>query len=66
MKTAASHQLRDVVRLPFGLLGFEHVKNYVLLTNPREEPFMWLQMLEDAKHAFLVVPPTMKCARLPT
>ncbi len=55
--TAARHQIRDVIRLPLGLLGFERVKKYVLLTNPQEEPFMWFQMLEDAKHAFLVVPP---------
>jgi len=57
--TAARHQLKDALHLPFGLLGFERVKNYVLLTNPGEEPFMWLQMLEDAKHAFLVVSPTL-------
>jgi flagellar assembly factor FliW len=48
---------RDVIRLPFGLLGFEHVKQYVLLANPAEEPFLWLQMLDDAKRAFLVAPP---------
>ena len=40
------------LRLPFGLLGFERVKNYALLTRPHETPFQWLQMLEDAKHAF--------------
>ena len=54
---AVKNHLKDVIRLPLGLLGFERVKNYVLLTNREEEPFMWLQMLEDAKHAFLVVPP---------
>ena len=46
----------DVVLLPYGLLGFERVKNYSLLAKPREDPFLWLQMLEDAKHAFLVLP----------
>jgi flagellar assembly factor FliW len=45
------------LRLPFGLLGFERVKNYALLSRPHEAPFQWLQMLEDAKHAFLVVSP---------
>jgi flagellar assembly factor FliW len=49
---------RDIIRLPFGLLGFEHVKQYILLVNPAEEPFMWLQMLDDAKRAFLVAPPS--------
>ena len=46
-----------VVQLPYGLLGFERVKNYKLLASPSEEPFMWLQMLDDAKHAFLVISP---------
>ena len=58
-KTAVTHEVKDIIRLPLGLLGFERVKNYVLLTNPQEQPFMWLQMLEDAKHAFLVVPPAL-------
>src|SRR5579872_7567869 len=53
------HTANDVIRLPFGLLGFESVKNYVLLTNPDEAPFMWLQMLEEAKRAFLVVCPSL-------
>ena len=49
---------RDIIRLPFGLLGFEHVKQYILLANPAEEPFLWFQMLDDAKRAFLVAPPS--------
>ena len=48
---------RDVIQLPFGLLGFEAVKNYALFTKPDEEPFMWFQMLDDVKRAFLVVSP---------
>ena len=48
---------KEVIRFPDGLLVFEGVKNYVLLTRPEEEPFLWLQMLGDAKRAFLVVPP---------
>jgi flagellar assembly factor FliW len=47
----------DVVLLPYGLLGLERVKNYSLLSNPEEGPFRWFQMLEDARHAFLVLPP---------
>jgi flagellar assembly factor FliW len=47
----------NIIRLPYGLLGFERAKNFVLLTRPNEEPFSWLQMLEEAKHAFLVVSP---------
>jgi flagellar assembly factor FliW len=48
---------KRVIQLPYGLLGFEREKNYVLLTRPQEEPFMWFQMVGEAKRAFLVVPP---------
>jgi len=47
----------NVVRLPLGLLGFEDIKQYVLLSKPDEAPFLWLQMLDDPNLAFLVVPP---------
>lgn len=47
----------NVISLPLGLLGFERVKKYVLLSNPQEEPFMWLQMLDDLNQSFLVIPP---------
>ena len=40
------------VRLPMGLLGFERVKDYVLITNPAEEPFQWLQAHDNASLAF--------------
>ncbi len=47
----------NIIRLPYGLLGFERIKNYVLLSKPQEEPFMWLQMLDEGRKAFLVVSP---------
>ena len=47
----------NVIQLPYGLLGFERVKNYVLLSHPHEQPFMWLRMLDQANKAFLVVSP---------
>jgi flagellar assembly factor FliW len=48
---------QKVIQLPFGLLGFERVKNYMLLSSQQEEPFMWLQMVDNAPQAFLVVSP---------
>ena len=51
--------VENIIRLPYGLLGFERIKNYVLLSKPHEEPFMWLQMLDEGegRKAFLVVSP---------
>jgi len=48
----------NVVHLPLGLLGFEQIKKYVLLANPEEAPFLWLQVLDDPTLAFLVLSPS--------
>lgn len=45
------------LQFPSGLLGFESVKEFALLTSEEEEPFSWLQAVNDATLAFLVVPP---------
>jgi flagellar assembly factor FliW len=47
----------NIIHLPLGLLGFERIKKYVLLSKPDEAPFLWLQMLDDPNLAFLVVSP---------
>jgi flagellar assembly factor FliW len=48
---------QTLIQLPFGLLGFEQVKNYKLVANPQEAPFLWLQMLDNGRKAFLMVSP---------
>lgn len=45
------------VRLPMGLLGFEQIKEYLLVANPAEEPFRWLRVKENPVLAFIVVEP---------
>lgn len=47
----------NTLRMPLGLLGFERIKEYFLLADPAEEPFLWLQVPHDANLAFLVVAP---------
>ncbi len=47
----------NVVTLPLGLLGFERVKKYILLSSPDEAPFMWFQVMDDPSLAFLTVSP---------
>ncbi len=49
--------LNNKVRLPMGILGFEQIKEYVLLANPEEEPFAWLQVEANASLAFIVIDP---------
>ena len=52
-----SSERQSAINIPFGLLGFESVKQYALLADPQEAPFLWLQMLEDPKASFLVLNP---------
>ncbi len=47
----------NIIKMPLGLMGFEHVKQFVLLSKPEEDPFRWLQVLDDSNLAFLVVSP---------
>jgi flagellar assembly factor FliW len=47
----------EVFSFPRGILGFENIKRYVLLKKEEEDPFLWLQMVDDPSLAFLVVPP---------
>lgn len=43
--------------MPLGLLGFEQYKRFALLSTPAEDPFLWLQGLDEPKPAFLVISP---------
>lgn len=45
------------VRLPRGILGFEQTTNYLLIANPDEEPFRWLQVKDNPALAFVVIEP---------
>ena len=45
------------VRMPMGILGFEQMKNYLLIANPEEAPFRWLQVKDNPSLAFVVIDP---------
>ena len=47
----------NMISMPLGLLGFEQIKKYVLLATPEEEPFLWLQMLDNQNQGFVVISP---------
>lgn len=44
-----------VIRMKEGMLGFEHLKNYVLFIQDEKTPFWWLQSVEDGSVAFVVI-----------
>ncbi len=47
----------DVLTFPHGLIGFASLTQFVLVSDPRLSPFLWLQSLDDPGVCFLVVNP---------
>ncbi len=47
---------RQRILFPFGILGFEKMKEYVLL-DALQQPFYWLQSLEVPEIAFVLINP---------
>ncbi len=49
---------RQKIYFPAGLLGFENLKNYLLL-DAAQQPFYWLQSLDVPELAFVMINPTI-------
>ncbi len=47
----------DIILMAKGLLGFEDFKRFILVSPHEQEPFRWLQSIDDASLAFLVIEP---------
>ncbi|MDP8246462.1 MAG: flagellar assembly protein FliW [Candidatus Hinthialibacter antarcticus] len=47
----------DVLDLPEGLVGFNLYHRFTILKDPEQEPFLWLQSLNEPDLAFVVVNP---------
>ena len=47
---------RQRIFFPYGILGFESLKDYVLL-DARQQPFYWLQSLDVVEIAFVLINP---------
>ena len=49
----------DILTFPEGLLGFADLRQFVLLDDPSDEIFAWLQSCESAQIAFPVLEPEL-------
>jgi len=47
---------RQKITFPSGLFGFESLKDYVLL-DAEQQPFYWLQSIDEEKIAFVLIDP---------
>ncbi len=50
-------QQEDIITFPEGLLGFNDLRNFVLLDDPNDDIFAWLQSCELPSIAFPVLEP---------
>lgn len=49
---------RQKIVFPFGILGFENLRDYVLL-DAVQQPFYWLQSMEVPEIAFVLINPSV-------
>lgn len=49
---------KQKIFFPYGILGFEHLKYYVLF-DARQHPFYWLQSLDVVEVAFVLINPRL-------
>ena len=52
-------QDEDIIEFPEGILGFNDLRKFVLLDDPNDEIFAWLQSCEVAQIAFPVLEPEL-------
>lgn len=51
------YRQEDVLTFPKGIFGFPDEKEFLLLTQFSEEPFMWLQSVHSPQLAFVLLDP---------
>jgi flagellar assembly factor FliW len=56
---SVSIKTEDVLNFPEGLLGFNELRQFVLLDDPTDEIFAWLQSCEEPNIAFPVLEPEL-------
>jgi len=49
----------SIIRFPAGLLGFPESQRYVILDHDTEAPFKWLQSVDEAGLAFVILDPAI-------
>ena len=45
----------DIIEFPEGILGFEDMKKFVIFQMEEGSPLMWMQSVEEAALAFIVI-----------
>jgi flagellar assembly factor FliW len=48
----------DTVRFVGGLVGFENLRDFIVMPNKKNGPLFWIQSVEDPEIAFVLTDPT--------
>jgi flagellar assembly factor FliW len=48
----------NTISFPEGLIGFEHLRNFIVMPNKKQGPLFWIQSVEEGDIAFVVTDPT--------
>jgi len=48
----------NVLQFPEGLVGFEELRDFVVMPNEKEGPLFWIQSVDDPQVAFILTDPT--------
>jgi flagellar assembly factor FliW len=47
-----------IIHFPEGLIGLDHLKNFLVMPNQKQGPLFWIQSVDDPAFAFVVTDPT--------
>lgn len=47
----------NTVEFPAGLIGFEHLRRFIVMPKRKEGPLFWIQSVEDPEVAFVLTDP---------
>lgn len=49
---------QQTIRFPEGLIGFGHLRDFLVMPNRKEGPLFWIQSVDDPQIAFVLTDPT--------
>ena len=52
------YQPENLLHFPEGLIGFENLRDFIVMPNEKEGPLFWIQSVEDSAIAFILTDPT--------
>lgn len=51
------YEKSEIITMVHGILGFDEYKRFIIICPEDQEPFKWLQSLENPELAFLIIDP---------